>query len=384
MVTAALAAAPHTAVATTPEESTPATPAATDQPASGDPIPVAFIGMMTGPAGFFGTELQRGFDIAIEKVNAEGGINGAPIAITAFDTETDIDKAVAVVGEVIEDDSYVAVTAAIGGAMQLASVPDLQAVGIPTFSTAIVDSVVSIGDYVFRTVASDRSLIPGFGADVIERLDISTVGILHVVDDPSSVESYETYKEVFEENGVEIVADETYLKADTEWSSQLLKIAQEEPDVLLLVPYSQEGGSVLLQAREVGLDMPIIGSVAMNSLDALAQAGEAGNDLLVPDFWFAGADSPDNEYFLTEYAALYPDDTPTRFAATGYNNAMVLAESLRTASDPMDRVAVRDAAAAIESFHYLGCEHEMVDRAAVCKSEPVALISEDGQFVILD
>ena len=353
-----------------------------------DPIHICEIAMLTGPVGFFGTELDAGAQIGVARANEEGGIHGAELVYDTFDNASDTDQAVTLGEACVNDPQYPAMVAHITTANQLALMPDVDAGGLPALSTSVARPIPEIGDYIFRTAASDPVLIPDMVNTLVPELGTQTVAFLRVLDDPASEATYNAYLTAFEGLGVENLGEQTYLSTDTDWSSQLLQIRELNPDAIVLAIYAQEGGALLLQARnEVGIpvETELFGGAQLNSQAALDQAGAAADNVFVPDFWNLADDSPENPEFIAAFEAAN-GRPPTRFAATGYNTARFLTEALLAAEDPYDRDSVQAAMAGISDFQYVGCPM-LVDDIGAADCEPgttLPIQAVGGQFVIYE
>ena len=341
-------------------------------------INIAEIVFLSGPVSTFGQELDKGAQIAIAQINAAGGIKGKKLVVTKCDTESTTPKAVACAGSALSSDAS-AIIAYSGTDDQLSWVPDAQKAGMPVLSNSIADQVPAIGNEVMQVVPPDADLIPSFISTLKAKLGLKTVAFLHDTDSAASVASYQAFKSAVAAAGLKVVADQGYLQTDTTWSSQLLNIKSAHPDAIIEVPYAAEGGSVLIQARQLGLKQPIFGGSSLNSPAALQQ-GSAGANVYVPDFWSLQDTSTYNTYFVSHYKAEF-GTVPDRFGATGYNEVQLLAQILRASANPNSRADNTKALDAVTSWHYAGCAMTVVDRSPVCQT-PVVLKSSGGQFVL--
>jgi branched-chain amino acid transport system substrate-binding protein len=342
-------------------------------------INIAEIVFLSGPVATFGQELDHGGQIALQQINAAGGIKGKKLVISKCDTQSTTPKAVACAGSALSSDAS-AIIAFSGTDDQLSWIPDAQKAGMPVLSNSIADQVPAIGNEVMQVVPPDADLIPSFITTLKAKLGLKTIAFLHDTDSAASVASYQAFKSDAVAAGLKVVADQGYLSTDTTWSSQLLNIKSAHPDAIVEVPYAAEGGSVLIQARQLGLKQPILGGSSLNSPAALQQAGAAGANVYVPDFWSLQDNSSYNTYFVSHYKSEF-GTVPDRFGATGYNEVELLAQILRNSANPNSRADNTTALDAITSWHYAGCAMTVVDRSPVCQT-PVVLKSSGGQFVL--
>jgi branched-chain amino acid transport system substrate-binding protein len=335
--------------------------------------------MLSGPVSTFGQELDKGAQIALAQINAAGGINGKQIAVTKCDSESTVPKAVACSGSALSSDAS-AIIAYTTTDDQLSWVPDAQKAGMPVLSNSVANQVPAIGNEVMQVAPPDADLIPSFIKTLKAKLGLKTIAFLHDTDAAASSASYTAFLSAVSAAGLKVVANQTYLHTDTSWSSQLLNIKAAHPDAMVLVPYAAEGGSVLIQARQLGVNVPVFGGSQLNSPAALQQAGAAGDNVFVPDFWSLQDPGTYNAYFVSHYKSEF-GTVPDRFGATGYNEVQLLAQILKTSTDPTSRAANTKALDAITSWNYAGCAFTVVNRSPVCGT-PVALKSSAGEFVL--
>lgn len=348
---------------------------------NGDAIRVGVVVSATGPVGFFGTEQQRGFELAEEVINEDGGVDGTPIELDIRDNRSTTEESLTIFQSLINDESIVATIGPTSSRDSLVVLKDTAAAGVPSVTLSLASGILELGENIFRPIPSDRGTIGPFVPQIVEELGLEQVAILNVQDDPLATDVTAFYEEQMEAAGVEIVAHETYLSTDTEWSAQLLKVEAAGPDALIIVGFAQEGGNILLQTRELGIDVPVLGSSPLNSQAALDQAGESADELYLPDIWHVSYESPENEAFVAAYREKY-DAEPTRFAATAYSSVFFLVEGLAAAEDPHSREAVIEALAGVTSFPTVGTPVEMEDRQAVT-DEPLVLVARGGKFELV-
>jgi branched-chain amino acid transport system substrate-binding protein len=335
--------------------------------------------MLSGPVSTFGQNLDKGAQIALAQINAAGGINGKKIVITKCDSESTVPKALACSGSALSSDASM-IIAYTTTDDQLSWVPDAQKAGMPVLSNSVANQVPAIGNEVMQVAPPDADLIPSFIKTLKDKLGLKNIAFLHDTDAAASGASYTAFLNAVNAAGLKIVSNQTYIHTATSWSSQILNIKATHPDAVVLVPYAAEGGSVLIQARQLGLTVPVFGGSQLNSPAALAQAGTAGANVFVPDFWSLQDSGTYNTYFVDHYKSQF-GSVPDRFGATGYNEVQLLAQILKASTDPTSRAANTQALDAITSWNYAGCSFTVVNRSPVC-STPVALKSSDGHFVL--
>jgi branched-chain amino acid transport system substrate-binding protein len=339
------------------------------------------IGQITNHSGalsYYGTDMTRGAEIAIDQINAEGGIDGKKLVSEPYDAQTTPTREITYGTQAASKD-FVAILAFSLTANQLKWVPAADSAGLPVITNSVSNVIPAIGPHVYQVSPSDGALIPKFIEKVSSALEVTSVAFIGASDDETAVASCDGYKAAFADLNIPTVADEGYNKSATNFSAQLGIVRNAAPDILVLCPFGQEGGQVLSAARNNGYDGPIMGGSALNSTTVLEQGGANLGQVFVPDFWSAQDDDELNTEFVRAFEDAY-DASPSRFAAVGYNAIMLLSEALRQADDPTDREQVQEALSSTSEWQYLGCGFTMEERIPSC-DDPVALVSEDGTFV---
>jgi branched-chain amino acid transport system substrate-binding protein len=137
------------------------------------------------------------------------------------------------------------------------------------------------------------------------------------------------------------LTEETFAGRDTDFSAQLTKIKGLNPDALVVSALVTPASGILTQARQLGIEVPIIGGNGFNSPDLTRLAGEAANGAISGAAYFVGNENAKNTAFVQAYNAKYGKN-PDQFAAQAYAGTYLLAEAIRTAGST-DRAAIRDA-----------------------------------------
>jgi branched-chain amino acid transport system substrate-binding protein len=243
------------------------------------------------------------------------------------------------------------------------------------------DGITEIGECVYRTQIPEPVLLPAAAQTVMEEEGATTVGLIHASDDAYSVSGYEGFKSAIDENpDVEIVADESYLLLDTDYSVQLTRIAQADPDLVFLAAFAEEGFNVVRQARDLGIDQPIVGNRALNSLKLIEDAGDAADGVIVPGVWSAKDASERNQEFIETFRDRF-DEEPGDFSVAAYNTLHYVADVLRAAEDARDRASVCESLGEVTEFQYIGSPIKIVDRSGTT-DDPTLLQVVDGEFEV--
>lgn len=329
----------------------------------------------------YGTAQQNAVQLAVDEINASHYLGENTALVVMFeDSAGNRDQAITAMTKLVEEDGVVAVLGPTLSSEAFAADPVAQenstvVMGVSNTANGITD----MGDYVFRDSLPEGAVIPGTIVQAAEILGLAKVGLFYGNDDDFTVSGYEVFKAALEENGIEILGEETFAKGDVDFNAQLTNLIAAEPDALVVSALAAEATQIILQARALGYEGPIIGGNGFNSPAVLRDTGADSEGLIVGGAWNYGNPNPTDSSvaFVEMYEAAY-EMSPDQFAAQAYTGAWLMATAIRCA-DSTDRSAVRDSLAGIADFDSpLGVFSFDEDRNPV--HDPIAQIVVDGKF----
>ena len=335
---------------------------------------------LTGAKAAFGDATLRGAKLAVEQLNAAGGVLERPLLLVVKDSRSDAEGAVAAVRELAAEKA-VALIGEVTSVSSLAAAPVAVELGLPMISPgATHPDVTKAGPWVFRI-----GYVDPFPAVVMSKFATS-IGATRaaVMYDPSN-----PYSLVLEENFVAnftaaqgtIVARESYAAAQPDFTPQLEAVKKSAPEVIFLPGYFAEAAKIIKQARAMGLDMPFLGTDGWES-DEFLQAG--GKD--VANTYFASHFSAEEKSertvkFVADYEKLY-GRAPIALGALGYDAVNFVADALRRAGGT-EAIALRDALAATKDFPGVTGNITLDENRNPAKSAIVLRVA-DGKFTYLE
>ncbi|MGI8550952.1 MAG: ABC transporter substrate-binding protein, partial [Dehalococcoidia bacterium] len=207
------------------------------------------------------------------------------------------------------------------------------------------------------------------------------VAVLYANDDAFSKAGYDAFKKALDANKVQIVDTETFSTADKDFNAQLTKARDAKPDALIVSALINPAVGLTTQARQLGLNIPIVGGNGFNSPAYIQQAGKAAEGVIVGAAWNSALPNQKSQRFITEYKNRY-NSPPDQFAAQAYAGVYILAEAMKSAGTSIEPAALRDSLAKIQKFDtVLGSFSFTPTRDA----NHTAVIQQvkDGQFVVL-
>ena len=347
------AAAPAEAAETESE----AAPAEAAEPAeaeaSGDPILIGGMYNVTGGMSSIDEPGLNGMKLMADQINAAGGINGRPIEIVAIDGKSDQTTVTNAMSEMIDVHHVVAIGGLNDSTFALAAGPIAQTAGIPflTAGATLPTLPEQVGDYFFMVPFGDDTQAHAVADFAMNDLGGKTAWMLvdQAYDFTTALAKF--FKERWEANGGEVLLEDTYQSGDTDFSAQIarLKELDPQPDVLFVAAIPNEAGITTRQIREAGLLQPILSGDGFDTPLIAEVAGDMANDVYYSTH--AALDNPDPKVqdFVSAYETEYGRPPENAFAALGYDMMGMLASAI-TAAGSTDPAAIRDALAATQGY----------------------------------
>jgi branched-chain amino acid transport system substrate-binding protein len=298
---------------------------------------------LSGPAAQYGTSIRNGFELAVEQINAAGGVNGNKIALTVEDEQGKKEEAINAFKKLIFQDKVVMLFGPTLSNSAQAADPIAQAAKIVVFGTSnTADGITSIGDHVFRNSVTEADVLPVTLKTVVKKHGVKKVAVLYGNDDVFTKSGYDNFKKALEDQHIAVTTTETFAKGDVDFKAQLTKIKATNPDAIVLSALLAEGAPIMVQARQLGINVPIIGGNGMNSVKVFDLAKGASDGLWVGSPWSIQNHSKANTSFVVAYTQKFKV-APDQFAAQAYDAMNIAATALKTAKLTGDLAKDRDA-----------------------------------------
>jgi branched-chain amino acid transport system substrate-binding protein len=299
----------------------------------GDEILIGHFGSMTGSEATFGTSTDHGIKMAVEEINASGGLLGKKVRLITYDDKGDAREAGTAVTRLVTKDVVAAVIGEVASGLSLAGAPICQENSVPMVSPSSTNpKVTKIGDMIFRVCFIDpfQGTVCAKFAREHEGLKANTAAILTDQASPYSVGLQEEFEKAFVAMGGTIVTRQTYQAGDQDFSAQLTSIRGSEPDVVFIPGYYTDAGNIALQARKLGLTVPLLGGDGWDSAKLGEIAGDAINGCFYSNHYSQDDPAPRVQEFITKYKEKH-QQTPDALAALGYDTARIVFEAITRA-----------------------------------------------------
>lgn len=316
----------------------------------GSVIKVGEYASLTGSEASFGISSHEGTVLAIEEINAAGGVLGKTIRLLTEDDQSKAGQPATVVNKLIARDRVVAVLGEVASSKSLEAAPICQANKIPMISPASTNpKVTETGDYIFRVCFIDPfqgTVMANFAHKTLQARRIAVLGDAKS-DYSKGLTKY--FKERVAENGGEIALELNYNGGDKDFKSQLTAIKAAGPQAVFVPGYYNEVAMICRQAKELGLAIPMFGGDGWESEKLVEIGGDA-----LEGHCFSTHYSPDQstgkvKEFVDAYKKRYNGKMPDTMAALGYDSAYVLVDAMRRAGTT-EAAKLRDAIAATRGY----------------------------------
>jgi len=337
---------------------------------------------LSGAVASYGQDSVDGIKMAIDEVNAAGGVLGMQIDLLIEDNKSDPAESTAIAEKLL---SRPGISAGLGPATSgnfRAVIPAAQEFGVPVISSSAtadeditVDKNGNVRQFVFRTCFTDS-----FQGRVMADFASNNLGATRAIIFGDTASDYakglaSNFRAFFEEQGGTIVSEEGYVAGEKDFNGVLTKIKGQDFDVLFVPGYYQEAGIIIGQARQLGITQPILGADGFDSPE-LAE--------------LAGPENVNEVYFSNHYSSLYEDDkvlqfiddfkavnggrAPSAFNAMGYDLGNYIADTIVKAgsADPGDVAAQLSSTvdwSGVTGKFSVGPDHNVIKSAVVIKLE---------------
>lgn len=309
-------------------------------------VAIGTLGPLTGDYATYGTSVANATELALNEANASGKYN-VRFVLKKEDTRGDQVQALNAMNKLIELDRVVAIIGPVLSGETLTAGPIAQDAGVPFITpSATAPAVSEIGDYEFRNVITDDVQSAQMIDYVVNVLGLRRIAVLYSNND-YGVALRQGVEAGVRAAGAQLVAVESYLDGDSDFTAQLTNIAAQNPDGLYIAGYYTEAAQIARQAQRIGLSVRFMGADGFDSPELVALGGDAVEGALFTSGFDSETDDPVAKAFIDKYEAAY-GSKPDMFAANAYDSARIIIEVINQVG--ANRRAIRDGIAATQNF----------------------------------
>lgn len=314
---------------------------------SGNTAKLGVIAYMTGAGAAYGESIRQGLELARDEINAKGKVK---IELVFEDSKGEKNEAINAANKLIHKDNVLAILGPTLSSEMFAIGPMVNQEGVPIMGTSLtVEGITEIGDYVFRNSLPESAAIPQSIKKAKAKYNLKKVAIMYSDNNDLAVSGFKTIQQTLKEEGIEVLDVETFSDKNTDFSAQLTKIATMNPDAIMVAGLYQEAALILKKAREIGINVPVVGNNGFNSPQLIKSAGAAADGAVVASPWFPGKDDPKVKNFIAAYKAKYNKE-PDQFAAQAYDALQIMAIAIEKSGSTTDRNKLRDQLTAVKDY----------------------------------
>ncbi|MCL2834360.1 MAG: ABC transporter substrate-binding protein [Treponema sp.] len=340
-------------------------------------VSIGAIFPLSGGVAYYGNESRDGALLAMEQINAAGGLLGKKLALLSEDDEGNAEKCVNAFTKLTTRDKVGIVLGSSTSGPTTAASSLAQASKVVLISpSATAMDVTKAGDFIFRACFIDpfQGVV---GADfAYDTLNARRAAVLYDAGADYNTGLADAFKTQFKALGGQLVADEAYQTNDVDFNAQITRIRAANPDVVYLPNYYNDVTLQAKQLRAQGINCALVGGDGWDSL-----IDNAGDEVL-NGFWSSGfaADTTDPKgvAFVQAYQARF-NRPASQFAALGYDTMMLVIDSIKAANS-FDPSAVKTAMAKINGSYVTGNIRFDSDRNPIKGAAILEIVKKDGKL----
>src|SRR5215468_3932237 len=242
-------------------------------------VKFAYVGEISGSIAVSGGNFRDGVILAVEEINAKGGILGEKIALTQLDTQTIPGVARAQMQKAIDSDPYVVMGPIFSGNVKV-TMQMLQQAEIPHYIGGEAAELVTLGDtYLFRTSFGQQIGMPKIANFIRDELKAKTVALIWVNNDFGKGGRDRLIKELTARD-IKLTADVSSESGQVDFAADIVKLKAANADVVFVYSNEEECARIMREAKKQGLKGPFVGDTTLLSQKTIELAGEAADGVM--------------------------------------------------------------------------------------------------------
>jgi len=351
--------------------------------AAAPPIKVGEFASLTGKEAAFGQSSHKGTLLAIEEINAAGGLQGQKLELIIEDNQSKSGESATIVKKLISRDKVVAILGEVASSRSLEAAPIAQQARIPMISPSSTNpKVTEIGSYIFRVCFIDPFQGVVMAKFAKNTLAIHKVALLTSVSSAYSVGLARYFKEQFAQDGGNVALEQKYSEGDKDFKAQLTAIKAAGIEGIFVPGYYTEAALICKQAKDLGINVPIFGGDGWEAPQLVTIGGAAVEGSYYSTHYSPENQSPAVAAFLAKFKQRFNNEVPDAMAALGYDSAMVLADAIQRAGTT-EGPKLREALAATRNYPGI-TGNTTLDAHRNASKAAVVITVKNGQFKFIE
>jgi branched-chain amino acid transport system substrate-binding protein len=297
-------------------------------------VKVGVVISLTGVANVYGPTQKNGVELAVQRINDAGGVNGAKLVLVIDDDQSTTDGGVSAFRKQVTQDRVVAILGPTLSNTAVAAHPVAQSAQTPVIAISNTgDGIVGkcdwgTCDYIFRASLGESTAIPQTVNVAKTKLNVKSVVLMYAQDDKFSSDDFAIFKKNLTSAGITIKKEIAFSKADVDLSAPVTAALAEAPDAIVDSSLVGPAIQVLKEVNKRKPGMLVIGGNGFNTPAIIASAGAAAEGAVSAAAWYLGNPDPVNKDFVAAYKAKFNAD-PDQFAAQSYSALYILLDALK-------------------------------------------------------
>lgn len=298
-----------------------------------DNIIIGCIAPITGSDASYGTSVRNGVKMAVDEINASGGILGKEVELIEADDKGDEVEAQNQYSKLVSKNKAVAIIGSVTSYPTMSIVKNASKDGIPLITpTATLFEITNSGSNIFRACFLNTFQSEAMANFAFYDLDKKTAAIIYnnSKEDNYSKQFAVAFENYFTALGGTIVAKETYETDDENFSNQLSNIKQKRPGVLFIPDYDKTVSVIAKQSKDIGIESTLLGTDGWDIILEYVENANVLEDSYFTTHFFSEDSSENVQNFVSKYTEVY-SVTPNTFAALGYDSAYIMCNAIQRA-----------------------------------------------------
>jgi len=264
-------------------------------------IKIGFQAPLTGPAATDGVSAKVAAELAVQDINAKGGVLGQKIELVIYDDQAKTDEAVFTANKLVGQDGVKFAVSGSYSASGRAAAPVFQKAGVPFISAyGVHPDITRSGNYVFRTVRLGQPQGRAgakFVGDVLGHKQISVISM----DNDYGQATLEGFKSAAGQFGIKILGEYSYPLRDRQFGSIVASVKRDNPQAIYVTGYFFTAGPLVTQLRAAGITVPIIGWAGFEAQTLAETAGQAAEGVYTVGGRYRARDRAELKPYLAEF-----------------------------------------------------------------------------------
>ncbi|MFI5337396.1 MAG: ABC transporter substrate-binding protein [Opitutales bacterium] len=347
-----------------------------------EPIRLGLFMSMSGRDASFGQASVAGARLAVDEINAGGGVLGRPLELLVEDNRSLAGESATAVKKLISRDKVVALIGECVSGRTLEAAPVAQTAGVPLVTPASTNPrVTAVGDCIFRVCFADPFQGEVLASFACRRLGLRRAALLVDNSAPYAVGLTEAFVRTFTALGGEIIARQQYTGGEKDFRAQLTTIKAAGPDFLFMPAYYAEAGLAARQARQLGFTAPFLGGDAYEAPEFLDIGGPALEGTYYSTHYSPENADPAVQAFVARFRARH-GTVPNGLSALSYDAVRLIADAITRAGSTA-RADVRAALAATRNFASV-TGRTTIDAHRDAVKDAAIMTVRDGRIVFVE